>query len=401
MYCIKRTNKYYFLAPVVTILLLSVIASQTNKTQFYQHLSPRDLVFSSLPDYFSHREGRECDITADSGVCFSCDIPTSNKWVSCRSSVTFFPERQILEGLRSRWLLFLGDSSTRAMVLALINQLDRQQTHPVDMVKWYNVTDPEEGRYWETIFNSKMDEYARLWRHHGGNVNRLDYIFRRGLAGVWRIHYKKASQLSTFISMDPLGIRYSENPPEVFLPSVSLGEDEVRISFYNVRSTEEIRLAWDDLPGVPDIVYANVGAWGKMECKVGTIDKLRNHEFVTAFIWGTQQSVNQSKCDVNVLSRLKNLTTVDRGVVPRTVLGERNQLRGVHYTHLVNMFDVMQVFRKLGWSQNAGKCVKFYRMCTLTGNTKTLLEKNISVRPPDQGWKTPWKFPCRFQEIMC
>ena len=58
----------------------------------------------------------------------------------CQSDISFFTRQQILDGLRSKWLYFVGDSQTCGMVQALLMQLDEQQNHPHDNFVWYNVT---------------------------------------------------------------------------------------------------------------------------------------------------------------------------------------------------------------------------------------------------------------------
>ena len=96
--------------------------------------------------------------------CFNSTSSSSSSYpssavVRCKSDIPFYSKDQILNRLRSKWLLFIGDSSTRGMVLALISQLDRSQTQPIDVERWYNVTEVDQ----EASLGS-------LWRGHGGDM---------------------------------------------------------------------------------------------------------------------------------------------------------------------------------------------------------------------------------------
>ena len=42
---------------------------------------------------------------------------------------------------------------------------------------------------------------------------------------------------------------------------------------------------------------------------------------------------------------------------------------------------------------------EFSPLCAVVGNRDRLLELNITVPLPDQGWKTPWKLPCTYDVI--
>lgn len=321
---------------------------------------------------------------------FDCIPKEDGDNLSCNLGISFYKKSEILNGLRSKWLLFLGDSCTRSMVLALTNMLDLQNTGPFDFKTWYNVTDPAEGRQYN-------------WRGLGGYFFRLDYIFKENPEGGWRIVYKKASQVNLFERSDR---PQATHLPKVFLQKSVVNSDEVRISFYNVRDSEEVRKVWKLFPGTPDIVYANVGAWnsihdnkkGRWRWKCNT-DIFQEIKSVSKLVWGSLQQKHISACDSRMF-RLRDVLTLDRSLVPNTELGQRTQLgdrtSSVHYAHIVNIIDVMRLFTLLGWHENR-RTVEFSKLCVAVGDKDELLEQGIQVHGPDQGWKTAWALPCRFE----
>ena len=302
--------------------------------------------------------------------------------MSCPRDLSFYTKEEILEGLRSKWLLFVGDSSTRGMVLALITHLDLQHAQPFDFKTWYNVTDAKEG-------------FRHNWRGLGGFFFRLDYVFKRVADGRWEVRYKKASQTNP---LDPSKMPKSKYVPEVFLPvSTTVATDEVRISFYNVRCTREMDKAWRVITGYqkPDIVYANVGAWD-MSCDIDVIRDISSS--VHTFVWGTKMSTEPSLCDAKVMTKLNNIQTLDKALIPKSSLGKTTNLErlkgSVHFANIANIIDVMRMLRLLGWPVTS-RHVTFSPLCVVIGSREELKAQGVDVVPPDQGWKSPWKLPCR------
>ena len=268
------------------------------------------------------------------------------------------------------------------MVLALSTYLDLQHSQPFDFRTWYNVTDPEEG-------------YRKFWKGLGGFFFRLDYIFKKTETGTWEVQYKKASQINPF---DPDKMPKNKHVPLVFLHNRTLSSNEVRISFYNAKDTKELWASWKKFAGdksIPDFVYANVGAW-YLKCNPLVVEDISS---VTRVVWGTLMTTNISNCDVK-MSKLKNILTLDKTLIPNMELGKRTRLEPevdwVHFANVVNIMDVMRMFELLGWPKNE-RNVEFSLLCRVVGNTMKLLRKGIRVAPPDQGWKTPWKLPCRLK----
>ena len=297
----------------------------------------------------------------------------------CPAGMSYYTRSEILDGLQSKWLLLLGDSSTRGMVLALSTYLDVQHTRPFDFKHWYNVTDPAEA-------------YQANWRGIGGYFFRLDYVFKRTNSGVWVVKYKKVSQITP---LDVKRMPESKHVPEVFLDYPNLASDEARISFYNCRNTAEMYEAWTLINGTPDILYANTGAWN-WTCNPDTV---RNFiSWVPQVVWGTFHATQQSSCD-DKMSKLPHILTLDNTIIPNMELGKLMNLEKkdwVHCANVVNIMDVMRLFRLLGWPENR-RNVEFDRLCAVVGNARDLSRQGIDVVPPDQGWKTPWKLPCRLK----
>ena len=79
-------------------------------------------------DYFLQPQG-----------CYCCS--------HCHTVCTFYTRDEILDGLRSKWLLFLGDGSTQGLVQTLTTHLDPGHTRPLDFGSWYNVSETEAGRF--------------------------------------------------------------------------------------------------------------------------------------------------------------------------------------------------------------------------------------------------------------
>ena len=364
--------------------------TRLNQTEISKTQTTRDILTQQF-------EFPECD--------FICALKDRTENVSCYSVDSFFTPHQILEGLRSKWLYFIGDSCTRGMVAALATLLDPSHTHPIDFQRWFNVTPP--GSIAE-------DNAVDNWLGHGGDFQRLDYIFRRQRRGKWTVRYKKASlispichglkklmyqipfQNSTFSGMMD---KYYDFP-EVYSPESKVGPDEVRISFNNARYLSEVHQAWESMSGVPDIVYVSVGVWGFAE-NDSSIDLLTEiKSAVPTFVWGSQQGQEKtqySMYDLEILEMEEKWLFLDRSRIPRTELGKKNHLQGPHYSHLVNTADLMSLFRVLGWKQNGGNHPNFCNFCVVRGEPKQLLgQYNITVPLPFQGWKTPWKLPCRF-----
>ena len=101
-------------------------------------------------------------------------------------------------------MFFIGDSSTRGLVLPLMTLLDNEQTHPYDMVTWYNVTDTEDEA------SNRMNG-GRWWRGHGSDFYRLDYVFRRSRTGRWKVFYKKSV---VFVLVGPSAQTWDRTLPE-------------------------------------------------------------------------------------------------------------------------------------------------------------------------------------------
>ena len=293
-------------------------------------------------------------------------------------------------------MFFIGDSSTRGLVLPLMTLLDNEQTHPYDMVTWYNVTDTEDEA------SNRMNG-GRWWRGHGSDFYRLDYVFRRSWTGRWKVFYKKASFL---YSWDRLHRPGTGHYPKVFLSDYELSGDEARISFQMARGTGEVRLVWEHQllkysARRPDVVYANVGHWGMGHvCEPGIIDKINSA--MEHFIWGTKQNVTGSKCDEKV-SKLDHVTVLDRTLCPTNTELNKLRLVTVHYGHVVNYYDLMQMFYLLGWEQKKDQLnVEFSPFCTVVSKSrkhdrdKLIRLYNVTVPMPDQHWKNAWKLPCRY-----
>ena len=328
--------------------------------------------------------------------------------VSCQSDVTFYTRHDILEGLRSKWLFLIGDSTTRAMTLALMENLDESQTHPHDFQTWYNITDVDDEA-------AILGEY---WRGRAADFSKLDFIFRRTSPGVWDIVYKKASCVHPWPDHK---MTRTGREPRVFLPGRVVGPDEVRISYSFSRGARDVRTLWDDMiPGTPDIVYVNTGAWqqSKHGCHVDILKDISVRG--SQLIWGTIQRPSYSQCDRKVLglkhvegscilgtrpntqwitsTGLRQVLVVDRSMILRTSLRDVLHLHGVHHTHVANLYDVMQMFKVLGWRQTAETSVQFSPFCVVNavGMESLRLKYNITVTLPDQGWKSTWKLPCRY-----
>ena len=349
-------------------------------------------------------------------IDYTCDtLEYTGKPVFCSSDVTFYTRRDILDNLRSKWLYFAGDSQTRGLVLALMLQLDPEWTHPFNMQTWYNVTD-QDG----------VDEEATWgehWRGHGGDFARLDYHFRRTASsssgGEWVISYKKASCLYGFFdsttntttshNMGRRQLSKTGHYPDVFLPKSTLNHDEVRISFHMARGTDEIRQVWEDKirrqlgGGIPDVFYANVGPSGGYDRhRVETLRKIQAAS--RNFILGTKVTDQWSKLHKSVLLMAKDNVVLNRTLCLSTPMRESCQMWGGHYNHIVNSYDVMQLFYILGWKQKEAKTtVEFSPFCSIATHKaekqqgEELKEKyNITVPLPEQGWKTAWKLPCKY-----
>ena len=214
--------------------------------------------------------------------------------VLCQSDITFFTKHDILNGLRGQWLLLLGDSTTRGLAMALIEQLDDTQTHHHDLHTWYNVTQGQ----------------GRHWRGQAGDFCKLDYVFRRGSSGEWVIAYKKVC-LPSWVNdhekmYDPSLL--PDCADAVFVPDrKTLSPDEVRISYHMVRGTRDLHKVWTTkIPGNPDVVYVNVGEWENVSGwerrgNVCDLTVLRDVKSSTpVFIWGTVQRHEYSNCDLRV-----------------------------------------------------------------------------------------------------
>lgn len=326
--------------------------------------------------------------------CTKIKNKTCTENVACRfKHVSFFTREQILNNLRSKWLVFIGDSSTRAMALALFNTLDLEQTHVHDFERWYNSTDPQE--YLGKKCKSNKDSPLRQpWKGLGGDIMRADYLFEFNKeTGHFEIVYKKATM---WFDQCVQSYKY----PNVFLPpDTPLGASSVRITFSNARGTNEIEhfLNKVGFPGnEPDIIYANVGAWHR---SCGDPDKIfKQKTSKSQIIWGTLQSHAKSACDKYMKKFPLFFATLDRTLFPNTQLGKELRLSGVHYAHLVNIFDVMNMFTILWGHQYDNQTVYFNKFCSVVGNSVAKIQKKygIHVPLPNQGWKTPWKLPCRF-----
>ena len=318
-------------------------------------------------------------------IGFTCgDLNYTGNPVSCVSRTTFFTGRQILDNLRGKWIFFIGDSSTRGLVLPLITLLDNEQTHPYDMVAWYNITD----------LADEESVYGKWWRGHGGDFFRLDYLFRKETSSKeWNIAYKKASFVYHYqVEKRPT----TGHIPDVFLPISTVTPNEVRISYFMARHTVEIQKIWNEkIPGTPDIVYANIGAWGEFANYQDILHEIDST--VSQFVWGTWQFPWWSPFD-RLIGEQTNLTILDRTRILRTSYRRPFALLGVHYAHVVNFLNLMELFKLLGWKQKERDVtVEFDPFCAVKGNLKTLYSKyKIKVPMPNQRWKSAWKLPCRY-----
>ena len=103
---------------------------------------------------------------------------------------------------------------------------------------------------------------------------------------------------------------------------------------------------------------------------------------------------------------MSDVLIVDRSVLIRslrTPLRKSVVIHGPHHTHVVNLYDVMQILKVLGWKQQRDlMSVRFSPFCAVNAKSLGDLKSvyNISDVPlPDQGWKSTWKLPCRYTVI--
>ena len=216
-----------------------------------------------------------------------------------------------------------------------------------------------------------------------------------------------------------------------------LQDDEVRISFYHVRNTDELDQTWGVVFGRPDVVYASVGTWtlggGGKSPLVCNPDVLRIiASSVPRVVWATVQRRDVSQCDRKMMmmtsmmtsSRgekeeedeeregggevvLENVQILDRTLIPNTPLGEvtrmeRKNSDSVNYAQIVSIMDAMRLVKLLDLvppeeneRSRRRRSVEFSPSCVAVGSRRELAKQGIQVVPPNQGWKTPWKLPCR------
>lgn len=311
------------------------------------------------------------NISSSSETLLRC-TPTTVNGTVCESTLAAYIEANVwLPALAGKWALFMGDSSTRAMFLVLLNQFDKAQSHPHDFQTWYN----------STVVSTRND-----WRGLGGDAMVVDYIVSVASRPII-VLFKNASlkyDLSVLLSH--------------YRPSTTT----VRLTFVNVRDTTEIAERWDVITKhfAPNLTYLNVGAWGR-SCAPDVVQRVASRSNVT---WGTLQSKKQSSCDIWVKSAFPSMSILDRTLIPSTEVGQRHHLAGVHYAHLVNLYDAMRLIqhhwtadRNLTLSSRAK--IKFHRWCSIH-EAKKLHELRPPLPPPEQGWKTPWKLPCLATNIF-
>ena len=147
----------------------------------------------------------------------------ANQFESVRE---LYSPSQILHSLNGKWLLMLGDSCTRGMMISLLNQLDENHQNPFSKKTWYNST-----------LGNEFD---------GGNEDFQDFSFIQNPLNLkWYVDRKSISQ--------PLMKRY-----------------QVRITYQNVKyerdfAPKALKSFFQRLGNfsIPDVVYMNAGAWGR------------------------------------------------------------------------------------------------------------------------------------------
>lgn len=282
----------------------------------------------------------------------------------CESTNTAYIAPEVwLSAVVGKWVLFFGDSSTRAMAQVLINQFDSDQTHPINFQKWYNSS--SSLSYWD----------QKNWRRAGGDARVIDYIV--SVVGRPKIIYENASMI-----IDPSVLSHRH-------PLSDTGT--VRLTFYDIRNTGEMASSWKTIvkDSTPDFTYLNVGAFNGA-CDLDVIRRIVSQSHV---IWGTQQLKTASKCDARVIAAFPTTGVLDRTLLPNTKIGQLHQLRGVHYAHLVNLYDVMHLIQRFAGLEPRHAKILFHRWCSIHEKAD-LNGLRPPLPPPSQGWKTPWKLPC-------
>ena len=293
---------------------------------------------------------------------------SSSNYTVCESNNTAYISPQVfLPALVGKWVLFLGDSCTRAMVQVLLSQFDSDQTHPHNFQAWYNSS------------NLSLLAEPKIWRKDwlgiGGDFMVVDYIV--SVVGYPKILYKNASLI-----FDPSVLSHHRPSPDI---------GTVRFTFANIRDTKEMASRWNIIVkgSTPDLTYLNVGAW-RRACNVEVVQRISEQ---TKVIWGTVQLEKQSKCDAKMLRVWPMTSVLDRTLIPRTEVGALRHLKGPHFAHLVNLYDVMHLMQRfLGIEAKFSK-TEFHQWCSI--HEEVGLDRLRPPLPlPYQGWKNPWKLPC-------
>jgi hypothetical protein len=225
----------------------------------------------------------------------------------------WYDRAEVVNALKGRWLMFIGDSDTRGLVLALLQHLDTDQLLPFSAKRWWNIStetgDPTRVRYLDWSIKSVSQEAGRFNIHKvtGLFVDRCDMRSRALSKHELRISYCMATTMRNFTQ-----------------------------TLHNFITRAAV---------LPNMTYINTGAWRQDDVDPQDITRVlpAMQSSGHMFIWGTSLAHRRNNVDGEIIPQLeqKGIRYLNRSLISHMLLNELHtvQLSNGHVPHMINMYD--------------------------------------------------------------